>query len=143
MLAPKVLPTLRRRMAPLHESRAAAGRQRAPRACTQSDCKAQPAAALAPCLSLLPALGIKQAIAKTVTFRVIVTVLDFTSNYVVIGEFNAAAGLSTFALVVGPVVLSGARNRLELSWPLPMAISISLRSCRSARMRGTRMASAA
>src|SRR5262249_58935855 len=47
--------------------------------------------------------GIKQAIAKTVTFRIIVTTLDFTTNYIVIGELATAAGLSTFNLVVGPV----------------------------------------
>src|SRR5262245_27530529 len=47
--------------------------------------------------------GIKQAIAKTITFRIIVTTLDFTTNYVVIGELAAAAGLSTLNLVVGPV----------------------------------------
>jgi uncharacterized membrane protein len=54
----------------------------------------------------LPTLGrlrIKQAIAKTITFRVIVTTLDFTTNYVVIGELGTAAGLSAFALVAGPV----------------------------------------
>jgi uncharacterized membrane protein len=48
-------------------------------------------------------LGIKRAIAKTITFRVLVTTLDFTSNYVVIGEFTTAAGLSAFALIVGPL----------------------------------------
>ena len=48
-------------------------------------------------------LRIKQAIAKTVTFRVIVTTLDFTTNYVVIGELATAAGLSGFALVAGPL----------------------------------------
>jgi uncharacterized membrane protein len=47
--------------------------------------------------------GIKQAIAKTITFRIIVTTLDFTTNYVVIGELATAAGLSAFALVVGPL----------------------------------------
>src|SRR6516162_2973785 len=47
--------------------------------------------------------GIKQAIAKTITFRIIVTTLDFTTNYVVIGELATAAGLSTFNLVAGPV----------------------------------------
>jgi uncharacterized membrane protein len=98
MLAPKVLPTLRRRVAPLMNG-AATSRPAARRAAPQSNSKAPPVAASA----LLPALGIKQAIAKTVTFRVIVTVLDFTSNYVVIGEFNVAAGLSTFALIVGPL----------------------------------------
>lgn len=48
-------------------------------------------------------LTVKRAIAKTVTFRVIVTSLDFTANYVMIGELAAAAGLSAFALVAGPV----------------------------------------
>jgi uncharacterized membrane protein len=95
MLAPKVLPTLRRRVAPLMR-----GAVRRPAARRQA--KAPPAVN-----AMLPTLGIKQAIAKTVTFRVIVTVLDFTSNYVVIGEFNAAAGLSTFALVVGPLFYLG------------------------------------
>jgi uncharacterized membrane protein len=46
---------------------------------------------------------IKQAIAKTITYRIIVTTLDFTVNYVVIGEVATAAGLSAFALVVGPL----------------------------------------
>nr|WP_249780489.1 DUF2061 domain-containing protein [Bradyrhizobium sp. dw_411] len=46
---------------------------------------------------------IKQAIAKTITYRIIVTTLDFTVNYIVIGEVATAAGLSAFALVVGPL----------------------------------------
>ena len=96
MLAPKVLPTLRRRVAPLMHG-AATSKPPTQRAATRSNGEPQPSVS-----SLLPALGIKQAIAKTVTFRVIVTALDFTSNYIVIGELNAAAGLSTFALVVGP-----------------------------------------
>jgi uncharacterized membrane protein len=48
-------------------------------------------------------LRIKRAIAKTITFRIIVTTLDFTANYVVLGELAAAAGLSALALVAGPV----------------------------------------
>jgi uncharacterized membrane protein len=47
---------------------------------------------------------IGQAVAKTVTFRIIVTTLDFTTNYVVIGELNTAAGLSAFNLVAGPLL---------------------------------------
>jgi uncharacterized membrane protein len=46
---------------------------------------------------------VKRAVAKTITFRIIVTTLDFTSNVIVIGELGTAAGLSTFALVVGPL----------------------------------------
>jgi uncharacterized membrane protein len=49
----------------------------------------------------------KQAIAKTITFRIIVTTLDFTTNYVVIGELTTAAGLSTFNLIVGPLFYLG------------------------------------
>jgi uncharacterized membrane protein len=59
-----------------------------------------------PDVKVLPgvaAFGIKRAVAKTITFRIIVTTLDFTSNYVVIGELTTAAGLSSFALVVGPL----------------------------------------
>jgi uncharacterized membrane protein len=99
MLAPKVLPSLRRRVAPFMNG---AGRTRP--AAQRSDVRREAQAAAAAALSApLPALGIKQAIAKTITFRVIVTALDFTSNYIVLGELNLAAGLSTFALVVGPV----------------------------------------
>jgi uncharacterized membrane protein len=57
----------------------------------------------APTAGALGELRITQAIAKTITFRIIVTTLDFTTNYVVIGKFAAAAGLSAFGLVAGPV----------------------------------------
>jgi uncharacterized membrane protein len=52
-------------------------------------------------------LAVKQALAKTITFRIIVTSLDFTTNYVVLGELATAAGLSTIALVVGPLLYFG------------------------------------
>jgi len=85
VLAPK----LQRRLRPLFGS--TPHRRRADR----QDVTAPPAA---------PAgFGIKQAIAKTITFRIIVTTLDFSTNYVVIGELATAAGLSTLNLVVGPV----------------------------------------
>ena len=74
---------------------------------------------------------IKQAIAKTITFRVIVTSLDFTVNYVVLGEFATAAGLSAFALVVGPLFylvhetawnyFGDADKRVDLTILLPTA----------------------
>lgn len=52
----------------------------------------------------LPArFKIKRAVAKTITFRIIVTTLDFTSNLIVMGELGTAAGLSSFALVAGPL----------------------------------------
>jgi uncharacterized membrane protein len=49
------------------------------------------------------AVSLKQAVLKTVTFRVIVTSLDFSFNFVVLGELATAAGLSAFSLVAGPV----------------------------------------
>jgi uncharacterized membrane protein len=71
----------------------------------------------------------KQAIAKTVTYRIIVTTLDFTVNYVVIGELATAAGLSAFALTVGPLFylaheaawnyLAVSDKRIELGALLP------------------------
>jgi uncharacterized membrane protein len=93
VLAPKYLPKLGRRLRPHFNSDR---RRAAPAARTadQTDVE-QPTA--------LPELRIGQAIAKTVTYRVIVTTLDFTTNYVVIGELQTAAGLSTFNLVAGPL----------------------------------------
>jgi uncharacterized membrane protein len=52
---------------------------------------------------LLAKLPLRRTIAKTITFRVIVTTLDFTTNYIVIGEIATAAGLSTFNLIAGPL----------------------------------------
>jgi uncharacterized membrane protein len=46
---------------------------------------------------------IKRTIFKTITFRVIATSLDFTSNYVIIGELAASAALSAYGLVAGPL----------------------------------------
>jgi uncharacterized membrane protein len=95
VLAPKYLPKLGRRLRqPFEPARrrtaAAASPPRRP------NVEQQPATAL-------PQLRIGQAIAKTVTFRIIVTTLDFTTNYVVIGELQTAAGLSAFNLVAGPL----------------------------------------
>ena len=93
VLAPKVVPTLRRRLQPLFSPTAR------PRPAGKPSAR-QPAAASA----VVPArLGIKRAVAKTVTFRVIVTALDFSANYLVIGELATAASLSAFSLVAGPL----------------------------------------
>jgi uncharacterized membrane protein len=54
-----------------------------------------------------PKFAVKKALAKTITFRVIVTTLDFTTNFLVIGDLATAAGLSTFSLVVGPLFYFG------------------------------------
>jgi uncharacterized membrane protein len=90
VLAPRYLPKLMRR-----RQIAARSSARRPAATEQPQANALPA--------ILPRLGIGQAIAKTITYRIIVTTLDFTTNYIVIGEFATAAGLSTFNLVAGPL----------------------------------------
>lgn len=73
---------------------------------------------------------VKQAIAKTITFRIIVTTLDFSVNYMVLGELATAAGLSAFALVAGPLFYLGhetawnyfgvSDKRADLTNPLPV-----------------------
>ncbi|WP_170921054.1 DUF2061 domain-containing protein [Enhydrobacter aerosaccus] len=78
--------------------------------------------------SALPTLrgfGLKRAVAKTITFRAIVTSLDFTVNYVVIGEIATAAGLSAASLAVGPLfylaheTVWNRHGRSEISIELP------------------------
>jgi uncharacterized membrane protein len=49
---------------------------------------------------------------KTITFRTVATVMDFTVNYMVVGDVVAAAGLTAFAFVVGPFVYLGH----EMAW---------------------------
>ena len=41
------------------------------------------------------------------TFRAVVTVTDFTANYVVVGDVLTAAGLTAVAFVFGPFVYLG------------------------------------
>jgi uncharacterized membrane protein len=100
VLAPRylpkgALPNLRRRVATLAGK--TVQRQTAPEASRQR----QPLAR-AP-QNVLPKFAIGQAVAKTITFRIIVTTLDFSTNYMVIGEVATAAGLSTFNLIAGPL----------------------------------------
>jgi uncharacterized membrane protein len=100
VLAPRylpkgALPNLRRRVATLAGK--TVQRQTAPEASRQR----QPLAR-AP-QNVLPKFAIGQAVAKTITFRIIVTTLDFSTNYLVIGEVATAAGLSTFNLIAGPL----------------------------------------
>src|SRR6202000_992464 len=108
VLAPQYLPEkylpkiLRRR----RESSNSAAR-RGPQGATKPG--ASKAAALP---AILPRFQLGQAIAKTITFRIIVTTLDFTTNYVVIGELATAAGLSSFNLVAGPLFYLGS----EVVW---------------------------
>jgi uncharacterized membrane protein len=48
-----------------------------------------------------------RAIVKTLTYRVMVTTVDFGANYVVIGELATAAGLSSLSLIAGPIAYFG------------------------------------
>jgi uncharacterized membrane protein len=50
---------------------------------------------------------VSRALAKTITFRTFATIMDFTTNYVVVRDVATAAGLSAFAFVVGPFVYLG------------------------------------
>jgi uncharacterized membrane protein len=95
---PKYLPRLRQRRSPAAGS--SARRATTPKAPKPDRRKLGKVELL---LGSQTGLGLKQAPFKTVTFRVIVTTLDFTTNVVVIGELATAAGLSTFSLVVGPI----------------------------------------
>ena len=85
------------------------GRRQSPDAKRVAQPRCGPGAALpvrqndAQLISLPAGLRIKQAVAKTITFRITVTGLDFSTNYLVLGELAMAAGLSTFSLVVGPI----------------------------------------
>jgi uncharacterized membrane protein len=54
-----------------------------------------------------PSFAVKQAILKTITFRMIATSVDFTANMVVIGDLTTAAGLSAFGLVGAPLFYLG------------------------------------
>jgi hypothetical protein len=90
VLAPKYLPRLRRSLQPAFDSIFSGSKP----AAAASD----GLAAKLP-LAVPETLKIRRAVAKTITFRIIATTLDFTTNYLVIGELGAAAGLSSFALV--------------------------------------------
>jgi len=95
LLAPKVLPRLRPAVGSIASPRIE------PQASLPDRSEIEPAPAIS------SGLAVKQAFAKTITFRIIVTGLDFTTNYVVLGELATAAGLSTVALVVGPLLYFG------------------------------------
>lgn len=95
LLAPTVLPRLRRWVQP------AIGAVTSPFVQSAPASSQEPSDAVPP--TLIARLGIKQALAKTVTYRVIVTGLDFTTNFIVLGELTTAAGLSTINVVGGPI----------------------------------------
>ena len=95
VLAPKYVPKLRRRLRPPLNSTV---RRRIKPALTPPDRPDVKLPLVAPA-----GLEIKQALAKTITFQIIVTTLDFTTHYVVVGNLATAASLSAFHLVVRPL----------------------------------------
>jgi uncharacterized membrane protein len=103
VLAPKYLSRLSRQLQPPFRPTAARRieRRAAPPACHEAPLPARRDTDLPQAEAT--GLNLKQAVAKTITFRVIVTTLDFSTNYLVLGELAVAAGLSTFALVGGPL----------------------------------------
>jgi uncharacterized membrane protein len=104
VLASAYVPGLRRRLPSLFTSAVRQATGLASRAATGAAAGATAGATAAKAKTSLPTqFKIKRAVAKTITFRIIVTALDFTSNVIVIGELSTAAGLSSFALVAGPL----------------------------------------
>jgi len=68
-----------------------------------------------PTLDDLVHIRLSQSVMKTITFRVIVTSLDFTANYLILQDAGAAAGLSAISVVGGPLfyfIHEGAWNYL-------------------------------
>ena len=95
VLAPKYGSKLRQRLKPLFRSTGRTWSKPAAPLAVQPDVKLT---------GFAPArLGIKQAVLKTITFRVVVITVDFTTNYVVLGELVTAASLSGITLVAGPI----------------------------------------
>ena len=106
VLAPRYLPKgylpkLRRRLQPLSEKTVHR------RAATAAASLPAERPGIGTAQHPLPKFAIGRAVAKTITFRIIVTTLDFSTNYLVIGEFATAAGLSTYNLIAGPLFYLG------------------------------------
>jgi uncharacterized membrane protein len=118
ILAPKVLPGLFRRSKLFAE--APIRRPVAPAAPLEGRAVAK--------VSLPAKLGIGRAVAKTITFRIIVTTLDFSTNYLVLGEFGTAAGLSAFALVFGPLFYLAHETAWNYFGPAGTAVDVAVRA---------------
>lgn len=135
LLAPEYLPGLRRRPPPARKAKMERRSTQARTAPSQPDAGAP--------LTTPAGYGMGRAIAKTITFRIIVTTLDFTTNYVVIGELTTAAGLSAFNLIAGPLFYlahEAAWNYLGRSEHTPIDVEVPLffRRGKTARLDGGR-----
>jgi uncharacterized membrane protein len=120
VLAPRYFPKLLRRRKQSSSSAARRGTKAAASQAAQLPVEASRA--------ILPRFQLGQAIAKTITFRIVVTTLDFTTNYVVIGELATAAGLSGFNLVAGPLFYLGHEAVWNYLGPSDVAIEPALAS---------------
>jgi uncharacterized membrane protein len=58
-------------------------------------------------------LTISPALAKTITYRTIATIVDFTTNYVVVGNIADAMILSATGFFLGPFVYFGHEKAWE------------------------------
>ena len=69
-----------------------------------------------------PAIAVERSIAKTITFRTIGTVMEFSTNYAVVRDVTTAAWLSAFGFVLGPFIYLGHEKAWELATaPKPKA----------------------
>ena len=58
-----------------------------------------------------------RALAKTITFRTVATIMDFSVTYIVVRDLAVAAGLSAFGFVVGPFVYYGHEKLWDRFFP--------------------------
>jgi uncharacterized membrane protein len=58
-----------------------------------------------------------RALAKTITFRTVATIMDFSVTYIVVRDLAVAAGLSAFGFVLGPFVYYGHEKLWERFFP--------------------------
>ena len=58
-----------------------------------------------------------RALAKTITFRTVATIMDFSVTYIVVQDLAIAAGLSAFGFVVGPFVYFGHERLWDRFFP--------------------------
>jgi uncharacterized membrane protein len=96
ILVPKVLP---RNFQPFGRRRS----KRAARGAAAGDTASGFRRILPDSLSDLTHVKMSRTLVKTITFRVIVTSLDFTANYLILQQASTAAGLSAISIVGGPL----------------------------------------